>query len=213
MASGPRGAPLGLIRLKRCAQNEGNLEVSMSAKVEPLLTVADLVALPDDGNRYELFEGEIFVSRAPSLSHQRVIANLVTLIGVYLEQNPIGEVFPTPGVIFDEYNSAIPDIVFITQQQVDSIGTGEHIREAPALVVEVVSPGKQNALRDREMKRQVYGKHGVKEYWIADPATRAVEIYRLEKRTLKLAATLTGEDELTSPALPGFKCQVKQVFG
>lgn len=184
----------------------------MSAKVEPLLTVADLEALPDDGNQYELFEGEIFVSRAPSLSHQRVIANLVTLIKVYLEQHPVGEVLPTPGVIFDEYNSATPDVVFITQQQAAKLGAAEHIHEAPALVVEIVSPGKQNALRDREMKRQVYGKHGVKEYWIADPETRALEIYRLEQRTLRLAATLTGDDKVTSPVSPNFECRVNQIF-
>lgn len=185
----------------------------MSAKVEPLLTVADLEALPDDGNQYELFEGEIFVSRAPSLSHQRVIANLVTLINVYLEQHPVGEVLPTPGVIFDEYNSAIPDVVFITRQQADNLGSADHIHEAPALVVEIVSPGKQNALRDREMKRQVYGKHGVKEYWIADPATHVLELYRLEQRTLKLAATLTGDDKVTSPVLPDFEFQASQIFG
>src|SRR5947208_14502028 len=105
----------------------------MSAKVEPLLTIADLEAMPDDGSRYELFEGEIFVSRAPSLSHQRVLINLATLIKSYLEQNPVGEVLPTPGVIFDDYNSAIPDIVFISNQQVNNIGSGERIYEAPEL--------------------------------------------------------------------------------
>ncbi|HYX72000.1 MAG TPA: Uma2 family endonuclease, partial [Nitrososphaera sp.] len=136
----------------------------MSAKVEPLLTIADLDAMPDDGNRYELFEGEIFVSRAPSLSHQRVLINLATLIKNYLEQNPIGEVLPTPGVIFDDFNGAIPDIVFISNQQVSNIGLEERIREAPELIVEIVSPGKENARRDREVKRQVFGKHGVKEY-------------------------------------------------
>jgi Uma2 family endonuclease len=184
----------------------------MSAKVEPLLTIADLDAMPDDGNRYELFEGEIFVSRAPGLSHQRVLINLATLIKNYLEQNPIGEVFPTPGVIFDDYNGAIPDIVFITNQQVSNIGSEERIYEAPVLVIEIVSPGKENARRDREVKRQVYGKHGVKEYWIADPERRAVEIYRLEKRRLKLVATLVDQDEMTTPILPGFGCKVSQIF-
>ncbi|MCA1594489.1 MAG: Uma2 family endonuclease [Acidobacteria bacterium] len=84
----------------------------MSAKIEPLLTVADLDAMPDDGNRYELFEGEIFVSRAPSLSHQRVLGNLHAILRAYLDQNPIGEILLTPGVIFDEFNSAIPVTVF-----------------------------------------------------------------------------------------------------
>ena len=84
----------------------------MSAKVEPLLTIADLDALPDDDNRYELFEGELFVSRAPGLSHQRVLGNLYTILRFYLTQHAIGEVLLTPGVIFDEFNSAIPDAVF-----------------------------------------------------------------------------------------------------
>jgi len=185
----------------------------MSAKVEPLLTVADLEAMPDDGNRYELFGGEIFVSRAPSLSHQRVLTNLVALLRSYLERNPLGEVLPTPGVIFDEFNSAIPDVVFITNQQVQNIGSGQHITEAPALVIEIISPGKENARRDREVKRQIYGKFGVKEYWIANPELHALEIYRLDARILTHAATLTGEDEITSPILPGFRGKAHQIFG
>lgn len=185
----------------------------MSAKVEPLLTVADLEAMPDDENRYELFEGELFVSRSPSLSHQRVLINLATLIKIYLEQNPIGEVLPTPGVIFDNFNSAIPDIVFISNQQVNNVGAEPHIHEAPELAIEIVSPGKENARRDREMKRQIYGKFGVKEYWIADPESRTLEIYRLKKRTLAPIATLAGEDEITSPVLPGSRCKINQVFG
>ena len=185
----------------------------MSAKIEPLLTIADLDALPDDGNRYELFEGELFVSRAPGISHQRALVNLVGLLLEYLKQNPIGEVLPTPGVIFDESNSAIPDIVFLTSQQVGDIGSGERILEAPELAIEIVSPGKENARRDREVKRQVYGKHGVKEYWIADPEKRALEIYRLEGHTLKLVATLMDEDKVTTPILPGFSCKAQQIFG
>ena len=185
----------------------------MSAKIEPLLTIADLDAMPDDGNRYELFKGELFVSRAPSLSHQRILVNIVALLSGYLKQNPIGEVLPTPGVIFDELNSAIPDIVFLTNKQVSRVGTEERIYEAPELAIEILSPGKENARRDRVVKRQVYGKHGVKEYWIADPEKRALEIYRLEKQTLKLAATFIDEDEITTPILPGFSCKAHQIFG
>ena len=166
----------------------------MSAKVEPLLTVADLDLMPDDGNRYELFEGVIFVSRAPTLSHQRVLGNVYAVVKAYLELNPIGEILLTPGVIFDEYNGVIPDAVFISNEQVRNIGSGECINEAPEIVIEIVSPGKENAQRDRVMKRQVYGRHSVKEYWIADPETRSLEIYRLDKRTLKLVATLKDED-------------------
>ncbi|MBA3713035.1 MAG: Uma2 family endonuclease [Pyrinomonadaceae bacterium] len=185
----------------------------MSAKIEPLLTVSDLDLTPDDGNRYELFEGELFVSCAPGLSHQRVLTNFIMVIGAYLDKNPIGEILLTPGVDFDEYNGVIPDAVFISNQQISNVGTGERINEAPEIVIEIVSPGKENAQRDRVMKRQVYGRHGVKEYWIVDPETQSLEIYRFEKRTLKLAATLKDEDEVISPALPGFSCKAGKFFG
>jgi Uma2 family endonuclease len=186
----------------------------MSAKVEPLLTVADLDLLPDDGNRYELFDGELYVSRAPSLSHQRVLANLILLLGNYLKENPVGEMFPTPGVIFDEYNAAIPDVVFLTAEHLTRLGAKERIdEEAPALAIEIVSPGKENARRDRVMKRQAYGKYGVQEYWIADPETRTLEIYRQADGALALVATLAGDEEVATPLLPGFKCAAKQILG
>ena len=184
----------------------------MSAKIEPLLTIADLEAMPDDGKRYELIEGEIIVSRAPSLSHQRVLGSIYTVLRDYLKQNPIGEVLLTPGVIFDEFNSAIPDAVFISQQSRRRIGASERIMGAPELVVEVVSPGTENARRDRVAKRQLYGKHGVKEYWVADPENRSLEIYRLKRRTLALFKTLIADDEVTSSVLPGFRCQASDLF-
>lgn len=185
----------------------------MSAKVEPILTVDDLDALPDDDNRYELFEGELFVSRAPGISHQRVLGNIYAVIRTYLEQNPIGEILLTPGVIFDQFNSAIPDAVFSSHQHISEIVSGERFVKAPELVIEIVSPGKENARRDREVKRQVYGKHGVKEYWTADPLNRSLEIYHLKRHNLVLAETLMDEDNLTSSMLPGFKCRASQIFG
>src|SRR5918911_583783 len=110
----------------------------MASTVEPLLTIADLDLTPDDGNRYELFNGELYVSRPPSLSHQRILVNLIVLFENYLAQTPIGEMFPTPGVIFDEYNAAIPDVIFLTTAQLARQGAKERIEEfAPALAVEV----------------------------------------------------------------------------
>jgi Uma2 family endonuclease len=185
----------------------------MSTKVELLMTVADLDLLPDDGNRYELFEGELYVSRAPGLPHQEILANLIWLLKNYLDQNPVGKMWPTPGVIFDDYNAAIPDVVFMTTEQLERLGAAQHIHEAPALCIEIVSPGQENARRDRVMKRQAYGKYGVQEYWIADPETHTLEIYRLIERALTLVATLTNGDELIAPLLPGFSCTPAQIFG
>jgi Uma2 family endonuclease len=184
----------------------------MSVRVEPLLTITDLEAMPDDGNRYELIEGEIVVSRAPGLSHQRVLGNIHVVLRDYLRQNPVGEVLLTPGVIFDEFNSAIPDAVFISQQSRRRIITGERITGGPELVIEVVSPGAENARRDRVAKRQLYGKHGVKEYWVADPENRSLEIYRLKRRSLALVQTLIADDEVTSSTLPAFRCKTSDLF-
>jgi Uma2 family endonuclease len=185
----------------------------MTTKIAPLLTTEDLIALPDDGNTYELIEGELIVSRNPTLTHQRVLINLATAIKNYLDRNPLGEVFPTPGVIFDRYNSVIPDLVFLTKEQLERVGAQAHIHEAPALVVEIVSPGRENARRDRVVKLQVYGKFGVGEYWVVDPEARSLEIFRLTEGALAHVATLGGDEEITSPLLPGFACKTTRVFG
>jgi len=185
----------------------------MTTNTAPLLTIDDLTALPDDGNTYELIEGELVVSGMPSLTHQRVIGNLLYLIRIYLDENPIGEVVTTPGVIFDRHNSVIPDVVFVTNEQLEQVGAEPHIKLAPALAVEVVSPGRENARRDRVRKLKVYGRFGVGEYWIADPEARTVEIYRLSEGALALVATVGDEEEITSPLLPGFACKASRVFG
>ncbi|HEV2761942.1 MAG TPA: Uma2 family endonuclease [Pyrinomonadaceae bacterium] len=184
----------------------------MSAKVEPLLTVADLDAMPDDGNRYELFDGEIFVSRAPGLTHQIILANLLTILRTYLDRNAVGQVIPTPGVIFGESDAAIPDLVVISDRLFHELVFDERINGAPELMVEIVSPGKENARRDRVVKRQVYGKFGVKEYWIVDPEKRAIEVYRLKKRALMPAGTKVDEDDISTPLLPGLVFKAGDVF-
>jgi Uma2 family endonuclease len=185
----------------------------MTTKSATLLTIDDLIALPEDGNRYELIEGELIVSGMPSLTHQDVIGNLFFWLRRYLQDNPIGRVVMTPGVIFDRYNGVIPDIVFLTNEQLEAVGADTHIRFAPALAVEVVSPGRENARRDRVKKLRLYDKFGVGEYWVADPEARTLEIYRRAEGALALAATLTGEDEINTPLLPGFTSTPARVFG
>jgi Uma2 family endonuclease len=185
----------------------------MTTKIAPLLTTEDLLALPDDDNIYELIEGELIVSRTPTLTHQLILGNIFFYIKSYLEKNPIGQVFSTPGVIFDKNNSVIPDVVFLTNEQLARVGSEAHIHEAPALAVEIVSPGRENARRDRVVKLQTYGKFGVGEYWVADPESRTLEISRPAEGALTLAETLACDDDITSPLLHGFACKVRKVFG
>lgn len=184
----------------------------MAVRIEPMVTVADLDAMPDDGNRYEVIEGEIFVSRAPNLEHQRIVVNLLKDFLKYLDQNPIGEVLTGPGVIFSDYDGVIPDLVFIRHERRREIASGDRITGAPDLVSEILSPGTGNIQRDRVAKRQLYGKHGVLEYWIVDRENRVVEVYRLNERVLELVATFTERDEIISSVLPGFRCRVNRIF-
>ncbi len=184
----------------------------MPTKIEPLMTVTDLEAMPEDGNRYEVIEGELFVSCAPGLTHQQVSMNIAFLIRSYLESHPIGLVFATPGLILTEMSGVIPDIVFFRHERSGEIISGERLTGAPDLVVEILSPGAENIRRDRVAKRQLYARHGVAEYWMVDPEKRALEVYRLQSGSLELVATLKEEDELNSQFLPGFSCVASKIF-
>ena len=184
----------------------------MSTQLDQQLTVDDLDLFPDDGNRYELIEGELFVSRAPRFFHQVIVANIIALVRPFLDHNPIGMIVPGPGVIFSQFSGVIPDLVFISNEQRGEIASGDKVTGAPVLVIEILSPGADNARRDRIAKRQLYAKYGVKEYWIVDPESRAVEVYVLAGEMLELATVFTDQDELTSSVLPGFSCRVGDVL-
>ena len=145
------------------------------------MTAEALELMPDDGNRYEVIEGEVFGSRAPDLSLQLVIVNLSVLIKGYLEMKPVGIVVPGLGVIFSKYRGVIPDLVFFTHETRGAIVTGGRLRGAPELAIEIISPGAENRRRDRVVKRNLYAKYGVEEYWIIAPKARLVEVYNLEE--------------------------------
>ena len=178
-----------------------------------ILTVADWEAMPHgDGNRYEIIEGELFVSCSPDLTHQRVAANHTFLIFWFLKENPIGEAVPTPGLVLSEHSGVIPDLVVFLNEQAETIVTGERLTGPPALVIEIVSPGSANVRRDRVAKLQLYSKHGVREYWIVDPGNRTVEQYVGHGSSLNLLETLHEGDAVSSSALPGLSCPLSQIF-
>ena len=185
----------------------------MASRIEPLLTVADLDAFPDDdGNRYELIEGELFVSRAPGIPHQRILHNLQMEFGLYLKANPIGILVPGAGTIFSDYDAVIPDLAFVCNERWDQVVTGEKFTGALDLVIEILSPGTQNRQRDLSAKRQLYGKYGVKEYWIVDSENREVLVLRLKGEIFEEVARLKSDDEITSPLLSGLQLKVKTLF-
>ena len=116
------------------------------------------------------------------------------------------------GAIFSDYDAVIPDLAFVRNERWDQVVTGEKFTGALDLVIEVISPGAENRRRDLSVKRQLYGKYGVGEYWIVDPENRLVEVCRLQDDRLQSVASLRNGDEITSPLLPDFRLSVSAIF-
>jgi Uma2 family endonuclease len=174
---------------------------------------ADLELLPDNGNRYEIIDGELLVTRAPHWKHQRVITKLIRSLSNWSIESNLGEVVTTPGIIFTEDDNVIPDLVWISTERLARIlDESGHLIAAPELVVEVLSAGSDNERRDREVKRKLYAIRGVQEYWIVDWKKQQIEIFRRDDRGLPLIATLFGNDNLSSSLLPNFEQSVAEVF-
>jgi Uma2 family endonuclease len=173
-------------------------------------TSRDLECFPDiEGVRYEIIDGELYVSRAPQLGHQAACGRIFYPLQGWSEQTGIGAPYLTPGLVFAEDNEVIPDLIWVTHARLaEVIDDKGHLRAAPELVVEVLSPGRVNELRDRELKLELYSRQGVQEYWIVDWRRQALGVYRREGDALALAATLHDGDVLTSPLFPGFTCAV-----
>jgi len=107
----------------------------------------------------------------------------------------------------------IPDVVWASNQRLAMLlDAAGHLTAAPELVVEVLSPGMENVRRDREVKLKLYSLRGVQEYWIVDWQLQQIEVYRREQGSLRIMATLLGNDVLSSPLLPGFTCSIAQLF-
>ncbi len=181
-------------------------------------SLADLehVAQPWDDTRYEIIDGELFVSTQPSLTHQYIGDNVVTQLRAWDASHAHGFVFSAPGVIFADDDNAAPDIVWLSKERLRTvIGDDGKLHGAPEIVMEVLSPGAKNERRDRDVKLKLYSRRGVDEYWILDPALQRVEVYRRDQEDpslLRLAAALSPEDTLDSPLLPGFTVQVAALF-
>ena len=152
------------------------------------------------------------MSRAPGIPHQLIIQKLQIAFAKYLEVNPIGVIVPGTGAIFSDYDAVIPDLAFVRNERWDQVVTGEKFTGALDLVIEVTSPGAENRRRDLLVKRQLYGKFGVAEYWVVDSDNRQVEIYRLQGQRLESAGAFKNGDELETPLLPNFKVAVHAIF-
>ena len=177
-----------------------------------MVTVSDIESMPHDGNRYEVIDGELFVSTAPSWFHQFALKKLLFAMEFYLEKNPIGEVAFGVGVIFDQFNGVIPDLVYLSNERMKTVG-GARLSGAPEIVVEVLPPGAQNEARDRTVKRLLYHENGVSEYWILDLDAKCVAIH-IAGRTggFQSKVLLHENDVIATALLPGFAFPVANLF-
>ncbi len=175
-------------------------------------TRADLDLLPENGIRYEIVEGELLMSKQPHWHHQATCNAIATALTNWCHTSGFGHVAPAPGLVFDDENDVVPDVVWVSDERLQAIlGEDGHLHSAPELVVEVLSPGTSNERRDRVVKLKLYSLRGVQEYWIVDWRARTIEVYRRQEGMLRLVGTWREEDELTSPLLPGFRARVSDL--
>jgi len=192
----------------------GNDSVPPTARPDTRFTYEDFLLFPDDGKRHEIIDGEHYVTPAPNLRHQDLAGRLYIAIGNYLAHHPgTGRVFVAPlDVVFSLYDVVEPDLLFVAGDQL-AILTPQNVQGAPALVVEVLSKGTRK--RDEQIKRRLFERGGVREYWLVDPELDLVKVHRREEGgPLPRVAELTAENHevLTTPLLPGFSLPLAAFF-
>lgn len=177
-------------------------------------TTADIESLAaDEWKRYEIIDGELFVTRAPHIGHQGAAGRIYARLLLWSEETNLGQPLLTPGVIFSDADNVIPDVVWVGNERLATIVDDEgHLTGAPELIVEVLSAGSTNERRDREAKLKLYSLKGVQEYWIVDWRLQQTEVYRRDNAQLQLYQTLLAADKISSPLLPGFCCKVNRFF-
>ncbi|MBI4461007.1 MAG: Uma2 family endonuclease [Acidobacteria bacterium] len=174
------------------------------------MTYDQYCLLPEDGNQYEVFDGELVMTPSPSSRHQKIVQKLLYRLSAYLEAHSLGEVFVAPlDTIFDQYTVLQPDILFVSRERVAEV-VKERIEGAPDLVVEVLSPS--TFYKDLRRKMAVYSQFGVREYWIVDPEKQTIELYQQGGEGLQLARQFASQETFQSPLFQGFQLPVSSIF-
>jgi len=183
----------------------------MAPQTSTKMTYEDLLLLPEDGLRHEIIDGEHYVNASPVTKHQRVSYNLIVEIGIYLREHPVGRLYPAPlDIVFSPYDVVEPDLLFITNERSEIITT-KNIQGAPDLLVEILS--ESNRKYDEVTKRALYERTGVGEYWIVDPVSDTVRVFRRNATgRYEIAANLSRDETLTSPLFPTLEIQLDEIF-
>jgi len=177
------------------------------------LTYDDFVLFPDDGLRHELIDGEHYVTPSPNTKHQKIVLRLAARILNWVEEHAIGQVFVAPfDVIFTKFDVVEPDVLYMSNGRAAEILTDANVQGVPELVVEIGSPSTRR--RDETVKRLLYERAGVSEYWVVDPELDVVRVYRREGERFARPAELSAAagDVLTTTLLPSLELQLVDVF-
>jgi Uma2 family endonuclease len=179
-------------------------------RISTKFTYDDLQHIPPDHNRYEIVDGELFVTPSPITLHQRIVGNLYGHLWQHVRKHRLGEVFVAPlDVVFSFSTVLEPDVIFVSKPRLGIIGE-KNLSGAPDLVVEVLS--ESTARLDREIKPKQYAFYAVPEFWRIDPSEKTVEIFRLKAGEYELEASLGFGDALTSPLFPGLSLPVSDLW-
>jgi Uma2 family endonuclease len=193
---------------------DGSDSMVSPARPDERLTYDDFLLFPEgDGLRHEIIDGVHYVPSSPSLRHQDLVGRLHLAIGNFLASHPgIGRVFLSPlDVVFTVHDVVEPDLVFVASDQTDIL-TEANIQGAPAIVIEILS--KSTRSRDERIKKELFDRGGVREYWIVDPDRSQVTVYRRENNTLEDRSILSAADDgvLTTTLIPDFSLSVSDLF-
>ena len=176
------------------------------------LTYDDFVRFPDDGKRHELIDGEHYVTPSPNIRHQQISINLTLRIESWLETHPRGRLFYAPlDVVFSNFDVVEPDLLYVSNERAHVL-TVPNVQGAPDLVIEIGSRGTRK--RDETIKRRLYERSGVSEYWIVDPDIDVVRVYRRSGDSFARPIELSREadDVLTTGLLPDLELPLARIF-
>jgi len=173
----------------------------------------DYLQLPED-KRYEIIDGELFMVPSPNEAHQRILLTLTTILLNYVKKNKLGYIYCAPfDVLFSEEDIVQPDIIFVSNEN-RKIITKDNIKGTPDLLIEILSPG--TSKRDLGIKKKLYAKNGVREYWIVDPAQETIEVLNLKEGESRGKSYNTGvigqTSRLSSLVIQGFDIDIKEIF-
>ncbi len=174
------------------------------------LTIENWELIPDDRNVHEIIEGEHYITSPPLIIHQKISRNIEFIFTLFFRKKPVGEILYSPvGVVFSEINVVEPDLLYISKEN-SHIIKKDYIRGVPNLIIEILSPN--NRQHDLIMKKHLYEKFGVKEYWIIDPDDESVMIYKSRKGKYDRGKRYIEDDIITTPLIKGLEVPLKEIF-